>query len=297
LIYNSKIMASIAIIGATGNTGRATVKELKSLGESPLGIVRNPDKARDVLGPDAAIAIADVDDRASLEKALEGVERLFIVTGHNPQLASQQIHILEAAKAAGVKFILKVSGGRDVIGPDAESVVGRGHYAVEEAIKKSGVAWCTLSPGLFMQNTLTQAASIKNDSKLVLPFPKDLAICFIDVRDTAAVAARILRDPARHAGQVYDFTGFRSSYEEFARVFSDVLGKTVAYVGASLEAAEAGMKARGMPEWLVGHMLTIARVAAKGAFSTEKTQPIREIVGRVPLTTRQFVEDNKAVFS
>jgi uncharacterized protein YbjT (DUF2867 family) len=290
-------MASIAIVGATGNTGRATVKELRSLGESPLSIVRNPDKAREVLGPDATFAIADVDDRSSLEKALQGIERLFIVTGHNPQLAAQQINILEAAKAVGVKFVLKVSGGRDVIGPNAESIVGRGHYAVEEAIKKSGLAWCTLSPGLFMQNTLTQAASIKNDSKLGLPFPKDLAICFVDVRDTAAVAARILRDPAKHTGQVYDFTGQRSNYEEFATVFSDVLGKTVAYVAASLEAAEAAMKSRGTPEWLVGHMLAIARVAATGGFSTEKTQPIRDIVGRAPITTRQFVQDHKAVFS
>jgi uncharacterized protein YbjT (DUF2867 family) len=290
-------MAAIAIVGATGNTGRAAVKELRSLGESPLSIVRNPDKAREVLGPEAATAIAELDDRAGLTKALAGIERVLVVTGHNPQLAVQQINVLEAARAAGVTFILKVSGGRDVIGPDAESIVGRGHYEVEEAIKESGLAWCTLSPGLFMQNTFTQAASIKNDSKIVLPFPKDLPLCFVDVRDTAAVAARILHDPAKHAGQVYDFTGLRSTYDEFAGVFSDVLGKAVSYVGASLEAAEAGMRSRGTPEWLVGHLLAIARVAARGGFSAEKTEPIRDIVGRAPITTRQFVQDHKAVFS
>ena len=49
---------------------------------------------------------------------------------------------------------------RGRIGPEVESIVGRGHYAVEEAMKNSGVPWCVLSPGLFMQNTFAQAASI-----------------------------------------------------------------------------------------------------------------------------------------
>jgi uncharacterized protein YbjT (DUF2867 family) len=291
-------MASIAVVGATGNTGRATVKELKGLGENPLCVVRNADKAKEVLGADANIAIADVDDRAGMEKALKGIERVFIVTGHNPKSDAQQINIIEAAKAAGAKFILKVSGGRDVVGPNAESIVGRGHHAVEQHLKNSGLQWCVLSPGLFMQNVIGQAASIKAEGKMVLPFPKDLKISFVDVRDTAAVAARILRDdPARHNGKVYDFTGVQSSYEEFAKVIGEVLGKPISYIGATLEQAEAGMKSRGMPEWLVGHMLAIARVGAKGGFTAEKTEPIRAIVGRAPISIRQFVQDHKAALS
>jgi len=134
-----------------------------------------------------------------------------------------------------------------------------------------------------MQNTLAQAQSIKSDGKMVLAYPKDLPIAFIDVRDTGAVGARILRDPSRHAGKTYEFTGVTSTFEQFAQAFSDVLGKPVAYVGASLEQAEQGMKARGMPDWLVAHMLAVARAGARGDFSSENTQPIREIVGRAPL--------------
>lgn len=290
-------MAAIAVVGATGNTGRATVNELRALGEDPVCVVRSAEKAREVLGADARIAIADVDDRAGLEAALTGIDRVFVVTGHNPKSGDQQINVLEAAKAAGATFFLKVSGGRAVVGPDAESVVGRGHYAVEEAMKRSGLSWCILRPGLFMQNTLTAAASIKNDGKLILPFAKDLPLALVDVRDTGAVAARILVDPAPHAGRVYEFTSTRTTYGEFAEVFAEVLGKPIVYVGASLEAAEQGMKARGMPDWLVGHLLAMARVGASGGFSNENTQPIRDIVGREPLTTRQFVQDHKAAFS
>jgi uncharacterized protein YbjT (DUF2867 family) len=287
----------IAVIGATGNTGRATVKELKSLGENPLCVVRNADKAREVLGADAKIAVAEVTDRAALEKALKGVKRVFVVTGHNPQSGEQQINILEAAKAAGAEFFVKVSGGKAVVGPNVESVVGRGHHAVEEAMKKSGLRWTILRPGLFMQNTLAQAALIKSDSKMVLPFAKDLPLAFVDVRDTGALGARVIRDPAAHAGKTYEFTGTVTNFEEFSKVFSQVLGRTITYIGASLEQAEQAMKARGMPDWLVTHLIAISRAAANGAFSTANTQPITDIVGRPPLTTKQFVEDFKGAFS
>jgi uncharacterized protein YbjT (DUF2867 family) len=81
--------------------------------------------------PYASMVVADADDREALKKALPGVDRLLIVTDHNPGVDSQQINIIEAAKAAGVKFILKVSGRRSVVGPDVNSIVGRGHHAVE----------------------------------------------------------------------------------------------------------------------------------------------------------------------
>ena len=287
----------IAVIGATGHTGSATVKELMALGEDPLCIVRNSDKAKTVLGPDARIAVVEITDRPGLEKALAGVERVFVVTGHSPESGDQQINILEAAKAAGVDFFVKVSGGKDVVGPDAESVVGRGHYAVEEAMKRSGLAWCVLRPGLFMQNMLAQAASIKNEGRIVQPYPKDFPIAFIDVRDTGAVGARILRDPSAHAGKVHSFTGAATDFETFARDFSEVLGKPVAYVGVSVEQLEAVMRSRNMPDWLVGHLVAIANAGNAGSFSKENTQLIQDLVGRAPLTTRQFVEAYKAAFS
>jgi uncharacterized protein YbjT (DUF2867 family) len=287
----------IAVIGATGNTGRAVVKELRALGEDPLCIVRNADKAREVLGAGARTAVAEITDREALAKALNGTRRVLVVTGHNPQAGEQQINILEAAKAAGVDFFVKVSGGKAVVGPDVESVVGRGHHAVEEAMKGSGLAWTILRPGLFMQNTLAQAQSIKAEGRMVLAFAKDLPIAFIDVRDTGAVGARILRDPGPHEGKTYEFTGVTTNFGEFAQVFSEVLGKPVTYIGASLEQAEQGMKGRGMPEWLVAHMVAMARAGANGAFSNENTQPVLKIVGRAPLTTRDFVEAYRSAFS
>jgi uncharacterized protein YbjT (DUF2867 family) len=287
----------IAVVGATGNTGRAVVKELKALRQAPVCIVRNAQKAREVLGPDAKTAVAELTDRPALEKALKGVTSVFIVTGHNPQMVEQQNNVLDAALQAGVKYLVRVSGNRLLITPDSDSVIGRGHYAIEERLRASGIQWVILRPGLFMQNTFTQAASIKSDGKIAQPYPADLPLSFIDVRDTGAVGARVVLDPAPHVGKIYEFTGVRSNYGEFAEVFSQVLGRKITYVPLSVEQNMEAMKARGMPDWLIAHLTTVGKLAANGALAAEKTEPIRDIAKRAPLTTRQFVEDHKAVFS
>jgi uncharacterized protein YbjT (DUF2867 family) len=231
-----------------------------------------------------------------LQKALAGSKRVFIVTGHNPKSDEQQINVIEAAKAAGAEYIVKVSGGRDVVGPDVESVNGQAHYKIEEHLKKSGLQWCILSPGLFMQNILGQAANIKNDGKIIQPWPKDLPVALIDVRDTGALGARVLRDPGKHAGKMYTFSGVSTTFGEFANVIGEVIGKPITYVPITLEQAEAGMKSRNMPDWLVAHLISIARAGGQGAFSKENTGPIRDIVGRAPITTRQFAQDYKGAF-
>jgi NAD(P)H dehydrogenase (quinone) len=287
----------IAVVGATGNTGRAVVKELKQLGHDPICVVRNPDKASEVLGTDARTAVAELTDRSALERAFKGVTSVFVVTGHNPNMVEQQNNVLDAALEAGVQHLVRVSGSRFLIVTDSPSIIGRGHYAIEERLRGSGIKWVILRPGLFMQNTFIQAASIKNDSKIVLPFAADLPLAFIDVRDTGALGARVLLDPVPHLGKIYEFTGVLSNFAEFADVFSQVLGRRITYVAVTAEQAEQGMKARGTPDWLITHQLTVVHVAAKGALSTENTEPIRNIVNRAPITTKQFVEDHIGIFS
>jgi NAD(P)H dehydrogenase (quinone) len=287
----------IAVVGATGNTGRAVVRELKKLGHDPVCIVRNPDKAREVLGADTKTAVAELTDRAALEKALQGAESAFLVTGPNPQMVEQESNVLDAALKAGTKYLVHVSAVSAVARRDSEAVVGRSHYAVEEKMRSCGIGWVNLRPGLFMQNIFGQAASIKNDSKMVLPFAKDLPLALTDVRDAGAVGARILVDPAAYAGKTYEVTGALTTYAAFAEVFSQVLGRKITHVGVTLEQAEQAMKARNMPDWLVTHLVAIAKLGASGAFSTENTGPITEIVKRAPLTTRQFVEDHKSLFA
>jgi uncharacterized protein YbjT (DUF2867 family) len=289
----------IAVIGATGNTGRALVKELVALGQTPVSVVRNADKAREVLGPNAKVAVAELTDKAALEKALAGVTSVFVVTGHNPAMTEQQVNVQQAAEKAGAQYLVRVSGGRAVVGPDVESVVGRGHHAIEESLKKSKLKWVILRPGLFMQNVLGAAASVKTDGKMrvLYPIPADQRVALTDVRDTAALGARILIDPGKHAGKSYEFTGLTTTHAQFASALGEVLGKTVTYVPMTPAESEATMRGRTMPDWLITHLLSVGKTAAAGGFDNESTQPIRDIVGRAPITTKQFAQDFKGAFS
>jgi uncharacterized protein YbjT (DUF2867 family) len=287
---------TIAVVGATGNTGRAVVKELRALGHNPVCVVRNADKAREVLGADAKTAVAELTDRPALEKALAGIESVFVVTGHNPGMVEQQNNVLDAALKGGAKYLVRVSGGAAIAFPDTPSVVGRGHLAIEERLKSSGIGWTILKPGLFMQNTFGQAAGIKNDGKLVGTAARDQGIAFIDVRDTGAVGARILLDPAPHAGKTYEFTGKLVTFQQIAEAFSQVLGKTVSYVPVTLEQNEQAVRSRGLPDWLVTHLLLVAKATATGGFSKENVKPIVDIVHREPITIKKFVEDFKGAF-
>ena len=149
---------TIAVVGATGNTGRAVVKELKGLGQDPIALVRNPDKAREVLGADTKTAVADLGDKAALEKALRGVDSLFLTTAVNPNLAEQNTNAIDAALQAGVKYLVRLSAGTAVVGPDSLALAGRTHYAIDQRLRGLKIGWVILRPGLFMQNVLGQAA-------------------------------------------------------------------------------------------------------------------------------------------
>ena len=174
---------TIVVIGATGNTGRAVVKELRALGQNPVCVVRNAEKAREVLGADAKTAVAELTERPALEKALAGVQSVFVVTGHNVSMVEQQNNILDAALKAGTEYLVRVSGARAVAKADSASVVGRSHAAINERLKASNIKWVILSPSMFMQNMLGQAASIKTDSKIVLPFADDLPVARMGAGD------------------------------------------------------------------------------------------------------------------
>ena len=89
----------------------------QALGQDPVCIVRNADKAREVLGADAKTAVAELTDRPALEKALAGVHSVFVVTGHNPGMVEQQNNVLDAALKAGAQYLVRVGGGRAVARP------------------------------------------------------------------------------------------------------------------------------------------------------------------------------------
>src|SRR3954466_15153469 len=129
----------ILVTGATGTSGVEIVRALLALAERPRVLARDPEKAANLLGDDVEIARGDFTDPASLEAAMEGVERALLLTVSAPTVVEHETNFIEAAKRAGVRHIVKFS----VLLADEKSPMRfmRQHAEVEAKLKSSGVAW------------------------------------------------------------------------------------------------------------------------------------------------------------
>ncbi len=284
----------IGVIGGTGNTGRAVVAALQAKGADFRCLVRDLGKAAETLGSDVELVQADTADAATIEAGLAGCDKLFLLTGHSPAMGEQQIAAIEAAKRAGVKHIVKLSGGDAVATPDCPSKIGQAHWQVEEALKASGVEWTILRPGLFMQNFLNMAGMVKEQSKIMMPVPADVEAGMIDVRDTADVAAEVLTGDG-HNGQSYSLASANRTPGDVAAVLSAELGREIAFVQVPMEGAVGAMKERGMPEWLIDHQSAVMGLLATGVLA-QTNDNIEKITGHPARTLEDFAHDFAGAF-
>lgn len=285
----------IAVIGGTGVTGGAVVAALKARGADFKCIVRDPAAARQKLGPDVELVQGDLADPASLDAALAGCDKLFLLSGHSPVMYDQQKAGIDAALRAGVSHLVKMSGSEKMITPDCPTFVGRDMYRLEEDIKATNMAWTMLRPNFFMQNFLRMADMVKGQGKLMAPMPGDAVITMIDVRDTGDVAAEALTGTG-HEGQSYFLTGAPVTMNDVAAELSKALGREIPFVSIPMEGARAAWSGMGMPDWLVDHQTGAMQLAGTGDFAGE-TDWIEKISGHAPRTLGDFMAEHKGVFA
>ncbi|HLM72809.1 MAG TPA: SDR family NAD(P)-dependent oxidoreductase, partial [Polyangiaceae bacterium] len=150
-------MAKIVITGATGTIGQEVARALLEAKEDVRILARDPSKVSELQRLGAEVVAGDLDDQASLERALQGAERLFLLTGFVESCVPQVRNAVEAAKAAGVRFILRMSAaGAD---PNSQFSLAKHHGESEDLVKGSGLAWAVIRPNFFMDNLLNYAGA------------------------------------------------------------------------------------------------------------------------------------------
>jgi uncharacterized protein YbjT (DUF2867 family) len=100
---------------------------------------------------------ADLSAPATLAAAFDGVERLLLLTAHGPDQELHEAAALDAAVAAGVQRIVKISGGAPTLGPNGTTPTAVAHWRSEQRIERSGLDFTFLRPSFFMQNLLDTA--------------------------------------------------------------------------------------------------------------------------------------------
>lgn len=279
---------TILVTAASGNIGRPLVAALKTTGASVI-VGSSSGKSVDGL-PSRRV---DFTDPASLEAAFTGIDTLFLLLPLVPEKVTLAQNAVAAAKAAGVKQIVRSSGaGAD---PHAGFALPRLQGEIDQIIIDSGIAYTLVRPATFMQNFANHAAGMIKGGAYYMPQGEG-KVSFIDVRDIAAVTAEILLNPAAHQGQAYTLTGAVAlSNAQAMQMISDVIGKPVAYVAVPDDAAISAMKGMGMGDWLIDQLMSLNRLTAAG-YAAGTTDTVRHILGRDPIGFAQFAADHKAVW-
>jgi len=278
----------ITITGSTGTIGSELVRLLSSAGVDVRAVHRDVRKTR-VL-PNVTWVNVDLTDLRRLPVALEGTQRLFLLTSNQPDFARIQIDVVHAAERLGVDHVVKLSalGASD----HSKSAIAREHWAVEQALQSSRLKWTILRPHAFMQNWLGDVAeSVRAEGVIYAPIGEG-RVPFIDTRDIAAVAAEVLLHPDAHAGKKYFLTGGEAvGYGDLAAALSQATGRPVTYRPISMEEARSRAAARGVAPEAIAAMLAIAAYQ-KDAGPTAIVSPrVQEILGRAPRTIGDFARD------
>lgn len=284
----------IGVIGGTGVTGGQVVAALKQKGADFTCISRDPEAAKAKVGADVKIVQGDLSDPASLDSALQGIDTLFLLCGHSPMLKDMLMNGVEAAKRAGVSYIVDSSGTEKGIRADSPSEIMKMHFHVENAVRDSGMKWAISRPNYFMSNLMAMAEPVAKMGKLIMPLPPEATISMIHPLDIGECAAEMLINQD-HAGQDYFLTGPAITMGGVAEAISEATGKEVSYMQVPVEAARKAMQEKGAPDWLLAHMGGMMGMMASGDAAHE-TDWVEKLTGHAPRTLKDWLSGAKAAF-
>jgi uncharacterized protein YbjT (DUF2867 family) len=283
----------ILVTGATGLNGGKLVRLLSARGVPVRALVRSTTKAEALASlPNVEIVEGDMARPDTLSGALRGVERAMLISSSDATMVEVQSNFIDAAREAGVKHVVKLSG----IMPEVDSPFrfARMHGEIEQKLERSGMAYTHLRAGEFMHSYFRQVATIVAKGVFFLPM-EDARIASIDVGDIAEVAAVALTTSG-HEGKIYPLTGPEAlSMAEVAEKLSTATGSTIRYINVAPEQARQAQLDAGVPRARADALAELFAERRKG--KEAKVYPIIEtIIGRRPTSFDEFAARNAAIF-
>ncbi len=283
----------LLVTGATGLNGSALLRRLSAMHIPVRALVRSRDRAAAIAAlPHVEIVVGDMGVPESLAGPLAGVERVMLISPSAPNMLEVQTNVIEAARSAGVRHVVKLSG----IIPDIASAFryARMHGEIEQRLEASGMAFTQLRAGEFMPSYFRQVPNIVGKGLLMLPMA-DARIASIDIGDVAEVAALALTEPG-HEGRTYPLTGPAAlSMAEVAVELSAVTGKPIRYVNVDPEQMRQDQLAAGMPPFTADALFELFAERRNGKEATVSPL-VSELLGRPATSFASFAARNAAIF-
>lgn len=268
----------IAITGATGQLGQHVIESLlKTVPASQIvAIVRNPAKATALSQQGITVRQADYSDEAAFTTALQDIDKLLLISSSEVgQRAPQHRNVINAAKAAHVKFIAYTS----LLHADTSPLgLADEHVATEQMLAESGIAYALLRNGWYTENYLASAPAALEHG-VFIGAAGEGKIASATRADYAAAAARVISEDG-HAGKTYQLAGDAGwTLSQLAAELAKQSGKKVVYQNQSEADFAAALKGVGLPAGLADMLADSDTGASKGGLFDD-SHTLSKLIGR-----------------
>ncbi|WP_213732248.1 SDR family oxidoreductase [Citrobacter europaeus] len=268
----------IAITGATGQLGQHVIESLlKTVPASQIvAIVRNPAKATTLSQQGITVRQADYSEEAALTTALQGIDKLLLISSSEVgQRAPQHRNVINAAQAAQVKFIAYTS----LLHADTSPLgLADEHVATEKMLAESGIAYALLRNGWYTENYLASAPAALEHG-VFIGAAGEGKIASATRADYAAAAARVISEDG-HAGKTYELAGDTGwTLSQLAAELATQSGKKVVYQNLSEADFAAALKGVGLPAGLADMLADSDTGASKGGLFDD-SHTLSKLIGR-----------------
>ncbi|WP_397453130.1 NmrA family NAD(P)-binding protein [Pseudomonas sp. NA-150] len=277
----------VLITGATGDTGRAAVRESIALGLDVRAMVRKLDARSDALKAlGAEIVVGDLLQINTLRDAMQGVDAAYFVWPVQPGLINATVNFAQAAKETGLKAVLNLS--QRSANRESSSDSCRDTFIAEEILNWSGVPVIHLRPTYFLEWLLYpwQLPFLQN-GVLRMPVGKGRHSP-IAADDQGRAIAALLKSPEGHIGTTIPLSGpVEMDHEQMAAELSEALGRTIVFQDLPIEEYTQSIAEMGVPEYIVQHlggaMLDYHNGRMAGADNN-----VEKLTGRRSMTVGEF---------
>ena len=286
----------ILVTGATGQLGLVVIKHLVKQGDAErvAGLVRDERKAAPLKALGVEIRKGDYDDITSLDRAMNGVEEVLLISGTETDPAKslqQHANVIDAAKRAGVRFIAYT--GRAMKDPaNTATELMRGHFETEDLIRASGLNYALFRNALYMDSISYFIGKRRPEPGRPPEFETNIRLPTADGRVAyalrselgEAMANALSRDGREH--RVYTLTASEAwSFEDMARTLSELSGHPVTYTPTDKATFEAQMRERGYPEAMAKLFSGFYSDIGDGRLD-EVTPELEQLLGRKPASLK-----------
>ena len=276
----------ILVTGGTGRVGSEVVKELQKRKADIRLLVRKND-APTPTGVEAAIG--DLLDPVSVEKAMDGVDKLYLLNAVLPDELTQGLIAYDLAKKLKLRHVVYHSVFRVEHFKDVPHFASK--LAIESALREFNVPFTIIRPNYFIQNDATLKDALTKTGIYPMPLGQ-VGISAVDIRDIAEAAAIALTSDG-HFGKTYNLNGPEVlSGPKIASIWSGLLGKEIRYLGDDMDAFEEQMRLKA-PSWSAFDIRMMFEGYLERGFVAEDgdLETLTKLLGHPPRRYEDFVKE------